>query len=328
MPMKMEGDFQENAFKDLQILVIGDAMIDRYYYGQINRQSPEANVPIVDVEQAENRLGGAANVALNLAQLGAKAHLMSFKGDDDHAVLFQALLSTQGIHAQLIPSNRKTTVKTRLYHNNEYVMRYDIEDTFAIEEEVLASLLKQIEALCQKECIDAIILQDYNKGLFTEKSIPAIIELVNRYKIPIAVDPKENHFFAYQKVNLFKPNLKEINKALQLDTKGSDELELKRACKMLQEQLLCKRVLITMAHHVAVAYEDTIFYKVEAHSRNVVDVSGAGDTVIAMAGLLLALDFPIKKILFYSNLAGGLVIEERGVKALTWKLWAQHVMQH
>ena len=323
--MKMEADFQADAFKDLQILVIGDAMIDRYYYGQINRQSPEANVPIVDVNLLENRLGGAANVALNIAQLGATAHLMTFKGKDEHAELFQQLLKDEGICFKLVDSNRKTTIKTRLYNDNEYVMRYDIEDTFDIEEEVLAQLLKNIETDCQKVPLHTVILQDYNKGNFTEKSIQAIIDLVKRYGIPIAVDPKEKHFFAFQEVSLFKPNLKEINSALGLALMGSDDLALKSACKTLQERLKCKGVLLTLAHHGAVAYEDEVFYKVEAHPRKVVDVSGAGDTVIAMAGLLLALNFPMNKILFYSNLAGGMVIEERGVKALSCSDWAQHM---
>lgn len=325
MPMKMEGDFQANAFKDLQILVIGDAMIDRYYYGKINRQSPEANVPIVDVEQIENRLGGAANVALNIAQLGAKAHLMTFKGNDAEAEVFQDLLRADGICFKLVPSNRKTTIKTRLYNGNEYVMRYDIEDTFDIEDTVLTELLKHIEIACLKVPLNAVILQDYNKGLFTPKSIQAIIELVQGFGIPIAVDPKEQNFFAFKEVNLFKPNLKEINKALALELDGRDEQELKKACKKLQEELSCKRILLTLADQGAVAFEDNVLFHVAAHPRKVVDVSGAGDTVIAMAGLLLALNFSIDRILYYSNLAGGLVIEERGVKALTWERWNQCV---
>lgn len=322
--MSILHDFQEETFKHLKILVIGDAMIDRYYYGKINRQSPEANVPIVDVDQIEHRLGGAANVALNIAHLGAKVHLMTFKGNDTEAVLFQNLLSEEGIDFNLVASNRKTSIKTRLYNENDYVMRYDIEDTFDIEETVLNELLGNIETACQTKLFNAVILQDYNKGLLTQKSIQAIVSLIQSYGIPIAVDPKEQNFFAYQKVDLFKPNLKEINKALALDLKGDDELGLKQACHQLQEQLACKSVLLTLAHNGAVAFNDDVFYHVEAHPRKVVDVSGAGDTVIAMAGLLLGLNFTIDKILFYSNLAGGLVIEERGVKALNWETWSKH----
>ncbi|MEX0595745.1 MAG: PfkB family carbohydrate kinase, partial [Candidatus Paceibacterota bacterium] len=276
--MKIGSEFKENAFKDLQILVIGDAMIDRYYYGKINRQSPEANVPIVDVDQVENRLGGAANVALNITQLGAKAHLMTFQGKDEDAQTFQKLLDLEGIAYQLVLANRKTTIKTRLYNGDEYVMRYDREDSFDIEDLVLEELLVNIESLCRRETINAVILQDYNKGLFTKKSIEGIISLLNRYQIPIAVDPKEKHFFSFQNVSLFKPNLKEINKALNLKLKGDDELGLKNACHQLQEQLSCKSVLLTLAHHGAVAFSEDVFYYVEAHPRNVIDVSGAGGT--------------------------------------------------
>lgn len=314
-------DFQKDAFRDLQILVIGDAMIDRYYYGRIERMSPEADVPIVDVDQIENRLGGAANVALNIAKLGAKAHLMTVIGQDDEASLFKTLLAEEGICHKLVESPRRTTIKTRIYKDNEYVLRYDIEDTYDLEEEVLDSLLKNIETACKKVPIGAIVLQDYNKGVLTPKGIKAIIELAKENAIPIAVDPKENNFFEYQGVDLFKPNLKEVNRALSAQVKGDDELALKKLCSDLRGRLVCESVLLTLAHHGAVAVNQLGFYKVEAHDRKVLDVSGAGDTVIAMASLLLALDFPLNKILFYSNLAGGLVIEERGVKALNLTKW-------
>lgn len=319
-------DFQAKAFSNLQILVIGDAMIDRYYYGKINRQSPEANVPIVDVETIENRLGGAANVALNIAKMGAKAHLMTFKGNDDNTIVLNQLLNEAGICNKLVNSSRKTTVKTRIYNDNSYVMRYDIEERHDITDEELSALLKNIEMACQKVPLNAIVLQDYNKGLLTAKSIKAIIETVNKYNIPIAVDPKESNFLAYENVSLFKPNLKEVNKALNLNIEGTQQAELSDACTQLTKKLTCKNVLITLAQHGAVAFNKNGFYSVPAHQRNVIDVSGAGDTVISMASLLLALNFPLEKILYYSNLAGGLVIEERGVKALSLEEWEKVVL--
>ena len=321
-----KADFTANAFKDLQILVIGDAMIDRYFYGKINRQSPEANVPIVDVENIEDRLGGAANVALNIAKMGAKAHLMTFKGNDDNAILLNQLLNQEGICNKLIDSKRKTTVKTRIYNNNEYVMRYDIEERHDITDNELEILLKNIENACQKVPLNAIILQDYNKGLLTEKSIPAIIKTINKYQIPIAVDPKEANFLSYKNVSLFKPNLKEVNKALNINLKGTQKDELAIACTNLEQQLNCEKILITLAQHGAVAADKDNFYSVYAHQRNVIDVSGAGDTVISMVSLLMALNFPLDKILYYSNLAGGLVIEERGVKALSLAEWEKLVL--
>lgn len=319
-------DFKANAFKDLQILVIGDAMIDRYFYGKINRQSPEANVPIVDVEIIEDRLGGAANVALNIAKMGAKAHLITFKGNDDNANSLQELLNEEGISNKLVDSERKTTVKTRIYNNNAYLMRYDIEERHDINNVELKALLANIESVCQNEQLHTVVLQDYNKGLLTEKSIEAIIATVNKYNIPIAVDPKESNFLSYKNVNLFKPNLKEVNKALDLNLTGVQQEDLAIACKDLIEKLNCKNVLLTLAQHGAVATNAKDFYSVNAHERNVIDVSGAGDTVISMASLLLALNFPLEKILYYSNLAGGLVIEERGVKALSLAEWEKLVL--
>lgn len=314
-------DFEKDPFKDLQILVIGDVMVDRYYYGNIERMSPEADVPIVDVNAVENRLGGAANVALNISQLGAKAHLMTIVGEDDEATLFKSLLKESDICHNLVVAPRRTTIKTRIYNDNEYVLRHDIEDVYDVEDEVLDVLLKNIKRACEKVALGAIILQDYNKGVLTPKCICSIIAYAHENGIPVAVDPKAKNFFAYHNADLFKPNLKEVNHALSIEIEGSDELALKKACKELKEKLSCKNVLLTLAEHGAVALDEAGFYKVEAHPRNVVDVSGAGDTVIAMASLLLAMDFPLNKIAFYSNLAGGLVIEERGVKALDLNKW-------
>lgn len=314
-------DFQKNSFQDLQVLVIGDAMIDRYYYGRIERMSPEAEVPIVDIDKIENRLGGAANVALNISSLGAKAHLMTIVGNDEEALLFKQLLNEAGICNNLVEANRRTTIKTRIYENNKYVLRYDIEDTYDLEEEAINKLLANIKLAMEKVPLGAIVLQDYNKGVLTERTIEAIISYAKDNNIPVAVDPKEKYFFEYQQVDLFKPNLKEVNKALNADVKGDDEIGLKKLCGKLKDSIAAKSILLTLAQHGAVALDEVGFYKVEAHEREVVDVSGAGDTVIAMASLLLALEFSTNKIMFYSNLAGGLVIEERGVKALDLALW-------
>ena len=319
------GDFQKDAFNDLQILVVGDAMIDRYYYGRIERQSPEADVPIVNIQETENRLGGAANVAVNIAKLGAKAHLMTVIGDDEDGALFQQLLEGEGISHKLVKTAKPTTVKTRIYSANNYVLRYDIEDRVAITEDAEKDLLESIERVFKTVPLSAIILQDYNKGVLTTSCIHAIIDLAKQANIPVIVDPKEDNFFAYQGVDLFKPNLKEVNKALNTSYTGDMDTALNEACHMLRERNACKAVLLTLAQHGAVAQDASGFYKVDAHKRNVVDVSGAGDTVVAMAALLLGLHFPLPKLLFYSNLAGGLVIESRGVKALDYEHWIQAI---
>ncbi|MCB0509767.1 MAG: D-glycero-beta-D-manno-heptose-7-phosphate kinase, partial [Bacteroidetes bacterium] len=245
-------DFQKNAFANLQVLVIGDVMIDRYFYGEVNRQSPEADVPILDVGLIENRLGGAANVALNIAKMGAKAHLMSLLGADEDAAIFKDLLKEQGVCFKLVESNRKTTVKARLYKGNEYLMRYDFEDKHDIEEDELEQLLANVKLACEKLSLNAIVLQDYNKGVLSEKSIKSLIDLIKPFGIPIVVDPKEKNFFAYQAVSLFKPNLKELNKALSLNINPQDDVALEAACAMLRERLDCEMVLITRAQYGAI----------------------------------------------------------------------------
>lgn len=308
--------FDKNTFSKLNVLVIGDAMIDAYYYGKINRQSPEANVPIVEIENKENRLGGAANVALNIVTLGAKAHLMCFKGNDNNADELEKMLQKYQIKYVPIPCNRKTTVKARVYNGNEYVLRLDEEDTFGIKEQELQVLEKSLNDFLSLNKIDIAILQDYNKGFFTKESIAIICQLLYKMNIPFTVDPKKDNFFAYRNATLFKPNLKEINWALESKIEGTDFENIKNACSKLMLKNNSKNILVTLAENGAIAVNNSESYYEKAHKRNVIDVSGAGDTVIAMASLLLALNAPLNEILYYSNLAGGLVIEERGVQAL------------
>lgn len=308
--------FDKNTFSKLNVLVIGDAMIDAYYYGNIHRQSPEANVPIVEIGNKENRLGGAANVALNIASLGAKAHLICFKGNDSNALEMNKMLLDYDINYLAVLSNRKTTVKARIYNGNEYVLRLDEEDTFSIKEQECQILEKLLTDFLSKNKIDVAILQDYNKGFFTKESIAIISNILNERDIPFTVDPKKDNFFEYKNAALFKPNLKEINWALESKIEGTDFENIKNACSRLITKNNSRNILVTLAENGAIAVDSSKNYYEKAHKRNVIDVSGAGDTVIAMASLLLALNAPLNEILYYSNLAGGLVIEERGVQAL------------
>ncbi len=308
-----------DSFKDLDILVIGDAMIDRYVYGNIERQSPEAPVPIVDVKKTDDRLGGAANVALNISTLGAKSHLMSFYGNDENALVFKKLLKKNGICNILIPSKRKTTLKTRVYNKNTYVVRFDIEDKYAIDSFELDTLLKNIEKACINVPLDAIVLQDYNKGLLSKESIPRIIQIGLKHKIPIIVDPKFDNFFEYKNVDLFKPNLKEVEKALNISIDVSKEDSLKKICKKLLNRISCKNILVTAAEHGAMAANKNSFYKIPAQKTKVVDVSGAGDTVIAIASLLYASHYSLEDVLYFCNLAGSLAVSYKGVHALSIK---------
>ena len=191
-------------FAQQKVLIVGDAMLDAYMWGNINRQSPEADVPIVNIEKHEKRLGGAANVAKNIASLGARPILCSVIGDNDQG--FFEVMNKQGLCTKgVLQENRKTTVKTRIISNNKHQLRVDEEDLFPIQSE--QAFVKNTIALM--EGVSVIIFQDYNKGVLTSTVIKKIIAAAKSKQIPIAVDPKKDNFWAYQGVDLFKPNLKE-----------------------------------------------------------------------------------------------------------------------
>jgi len=310
----------KNIFSETKVLVIGDAMLDRYFMGKVERQSPEADVPVVDIDTIYNKLGGSANVALNIKMLGAEVELISCIGDDEAAIDFLKELNDVEIISDrtLVSEKRKTTLKGRVYNNNEYLLRLDREtiEDFSAEESYL--LLQKIKQSIDVFKPDVAILQDYNKGVFTKDNISAIIELLQNNNIKIAVDPKKDNFLGYKNVDLFKPNLKEISEALDIKIDSKNENHLSNACKVLLERINCKTSLITLSEDGVIALDrDNTFIHFPAFKRSVVDVSGAGDTVISVASLFLALDYSIEDIAFFSNLAGGMTIEKKGVVALT-----------
>lgn len=309
----------KNIFNQAKILVIGDAMIDRYFFGKVERQSPEADVPVVDIERIENKLGGAANVALNIKSLNAQVELICSIGKDESAQDFLQQLEENKIVAKrvLAFSKRPTTVKGRVYNAQNYMLRMDRENISDFTTEESFQLLQNIKKSIDEFKPDVAILQDYNKGLLTAQNIPEIIELLQNNDIKIAVDPKKDNFLAYKNVDLFKPNLKEISEALQQKIDATQKKDLEQMSVLLKEKLQCKNSLVTLSENGVVAFDEQNKYThFPAFKRNVIDVSGAGDTVIAIASLFLALNFDIEKIAFYSNLAGGIVIEHKGVIAL------------
>lgn len=306
----------KDSFSNLTVLTIGDGMLDRYYYGEINRKSPEADVDIVDVQEKEDKLGGAANVALNIATMGAQSVLISLAGRDEDSQIYQNLLQGKQVIAQTLITARPMTVKTRIYNKNNYVLRLDREVTDAIDELISKDLLTKIENAIISFQPDICILQDYNKGIFTKENISNIIQLLKKHDILIAVDPKEANFFEFKNVDLFKPNAKEVAIALKMTIQKSDKNNLKNAAKKLAEQLRFKHLLLTLSEHGVMSYSEGSFDFVPAKKRNVVDVSGAGDTVIALASLLLASKVPMTQILELTNLAGGIMIEQKGVNPL------------
>lgn len=305
------------SFTQKTILVIGDMMIDAYLNGKVTRVSPEAPVPIVNFESREDRLGGAANVALNLKALGAKAILCSTIGVDDNGkrmikLMKKNALVTQGI---LNSPERMTTVKTRVIGNNQQLLRIDSEESSDINSSDEDLLIQRISQLINTEDIDAIILEDYNKGILTNKVIRTTVALANEKGIPTTVDPKKKNFFAYENVTLFKPNLKELKEGLDLQITYSktSTADFESAVNTLMHKLKCKKTFVTLSEHGVFIQEKEDRNYVDAHKRNITDVSGAGDTVISVATLCLTAGCSNMEIAEIANLAGGLVCEHVGV---------------
>lgn len=307
-----------DKFNGLRVLVIGDVMMDAYVLGKVTRISPEAPVPIVSLDDEDERIGGAGNVALNLVSLGAKPIIATAVGTDSHGEKLAILLESNGISIDgvIFSEKRKTTVKTRVISDKQQLLRIDSEDTFPISNSEEEQLISRIEKLIESG-LDAIIFEDYNKGVLTEKLISKVIELAKTSNIPTAVDPKKVNFLAYRNVTLFKPNLKELKEGLNVDFNISNtKFEFEQAVNNLESKLNNEISFITLSEHGVFIKNSSKKHYVKAHLRNISDVSGAGDTVIAVATLCLAAKLEIEQIAEISNIAGGLVCEKSGVVSI------------
>lgn len=314
--MTLETLFEE--FKKKKIIVLGDVMIDAYLSGKVDRVSPEAPVPIVNFSKREERLGGAANVALNLISLGAQVAMASVIGEDQDAQTMVRLFDEKSISTSgLIRSkDRQTTVKTRVIGNHQQLLRVDQEQTNDISKAEEELLIEKVEALL-KEGYDALIFQDYNKGVLTEKIIERVIEITKKYDVLTTVDPKLKNFLAYKGVTLFKPNLKELSEGVQIKIDfANDRSQFHQAIATLNNILQPKIVFVTLSEHGVFIQNENENYHIEAHERTISDVSGAGDTVISVATLCLAAGLCIEALAAMANLAGGIVCEYRGVVAI------------
>jgi len=315
---KSELEILFQKFNSLTALVIGDVMIDAYYWGKVERISPEAPVPVVQVQKRENRLGGAANVALNVKSLGAKAIICSVVGDGSKGDIFRATLkennfSTEGI----IDSNeRMTTVKTRVISQGHHLLRVDEEITTPLNKTDERHLLNCIKNILDRQKVDVIIFEDYNKGVLTENVIKTVIDIAVAKNIPTTVDPKKDNFFAYEKVTLFKPNLKELREGLRVDFDKNDTGLLQKAMNDLQEKLGNEITMVTLSELGIMTKGKNGFVHEAAHERKILDVSGAGDTVISVASLALAGGANAAVAAQLANLAGGLVCEKVGVVSI------------
>ncbi len=302
-------------FNGLKVLIVGDVMLDSYVWGRVSGISPEAPVPVLKHGNSENRLGGAANVALNVHSLGAIPIMCSVIGNDENGQEFRKLVRKAGLlETGLIETtDRETTTKTRVFAGHQQLMRIDRETDSYINPELEAQLWQKILSHSNENSISAIIFQDYDKGVITPGLIEKIIALGNEHSIPTLVDPKKRNFARYRNATLFKPNFKELCEGLNLDIDKTNYDVVHDAAQQLQEQAGFKMILITLSEHGMLISRGKEYKVIPTQARDVADVSGAGDTVIAMASLCLALGMDSNEMAALANLAAGLVCERVGV---------------
>ena len=304
-----------NGFNDLTCLIIGDVMVDAYIWGNVDRISPEAPVPVFQVQKRENRLGGAANVALNIQALGAKPILCGVIGKDVKGGIFEDIMQEAGLSNEGIiqTEDRLTTCKTRIIASSHHMLRVDEEELANISTQASEMLVARIKKITAELKIDVVIFEDYDKGLLNPTLIQTLVDYFNDLKIPTCVDPKKDNFLAYKNTTLFKPNFKEFVVGLKQDVKKGDIPTLFRHAKQFRTDQGIDQLMITLSEHGVLMATQNEEVHIPAEIRNISDVSGAGDTVISTAALALASNLPKPLIVTLSNLAGGLVCEQVGV---------------
>ncbi len=307
-----------SGFEGKKVMVIGDVMVDAYLWGTVDRISPEAPVPVVALRNRENRPGGAANVALNLQALGATPLLFSVIGKDHQGELFLDLMTRNGMSVSglIASSERVTTTKFRIIGNKMQMLRVDEESLHDLSTREEDNLLKCITDSGRAEKPDALILQDYDKGVLSPEVIRRITEWAQQENIPVCVDPKKKHFMLYRNVSLFKPNLKELKEGLKQELSVQEQEKLVASVSAFQNAQNIDMMMVTLSEHGVMIRENTEDAParfIPAHLRSITDVSGAGDTVISVAALCLASGCKAEDIASISNLAGGLVCEQTGV---------------
>ena len=329
--MMTGSDFDKlfESFDALKIGVVGDVMSDTYWWGNVDRISPEAPVPVVALRKKEQRIGGAGNVALNVGALGCKISVISITGKDDEGDQLISLMRDNNINTDYIRQSKEriTTNKIRIISRNQHMMRLDAEVILPLSVSQEEELIKAFSAYAKLEKPQLVILEDYNKGVLTENVIEKIISICKKNKILTAVDPKRKNFFAYKNADIFKPNLKEAKEGLNIIGDEVSKKLLGEIHDAIHEKMHHRISLITLS-------EKGIFYESEkekeiipTHIRSVADVSGAGDTVIAVASVVYAASENIKLMAEMANIAGGLVCEEVGTVAINKKKLAEECKQ-
>jgi len=309
-------DFQQlfSSFSSLKVGVIGDVMLDTYMWGRVERISPEAPVPVVSLQRKEYRVGGAGNVALNCRSLAAQVTMLTVTGNDEEAVILKNLLDENEIDTSymLFSASRITTNKTRIISRNHQMMRLDAETTEDLDKELQEQLIEKITLYISNEEPDVIIFEDYNKGVLTEKLISDIIRVCKERGVITSVDPKRKNFLTYKGVDIFKPNLKEVKEGLNILVDEITIPVLEKIHSEMERYLGHKISLITLSEKGVFYQQDKTGSIIPSHMRNIADVSGAGDTVIAVASLVYAVTKDVRLMAGMANIAGGLVCEEVG----------------
>ncbi len=323
--MKAQRAWKWSDFERLTVLVVGDVMLDRYLYGSVERISPEAPVPVVQLAGRETRLGGAANVALNVKAMGATPLLCSVIGTDAASEEFLELmrqheLPTEGL---LRHPGRPTTAKTRVMAGAQHLLRIDEEITHDLAFNDEQRLLDAALQLLERHAVQVVIFQDYNKGVLTRQVIERLLAEAGRRQIPTAVDPKDRNFWAFKGVSLFKPNLKEIRRQYPGAIQPADLASLQAAAAFIRARLGNYISLITLSDKGIFVEAGDGGCLIPTQPRIIADVSGAGDTVISVASLALALGIAPREMALLANLAGGQVCEKPGVAPLNRKLLEQ-----
>jgi rfaE bifunctional protein kinase chain/domain len=303
-------------------------MVDSYIWGKVERISPEAPVPIISITNKEIRLGGAANVAKNVASLGASPILCSVAGNDQDGIALLDLMKKSGMSQDgiVLSNDRITTVKERMLSASQQILRIDRETTKPLNRRDRTELLARISNLMDH--VNVVIFEDYDKGVIDRKLIKAVVSLAKKRNIPTAVDPKKTNFLHYENVTLFKPNLKEIKEGLKIEFRNDDKKAISDAARLLRKKIKADKIFITRSEYGAYILSEHGEHFVAAHPRSISDVSGAGDTVVSTSALCLAMDLPDLFLAELANLAGGLVCEHLGVVSIDRNHLIEEAIKH
>ena len=305
-----------SSFSQQSILVIGDVMLDKFMWGNASRISPEAPVPIISVNKISHSPGGAANVALNLSKLSANVQILGIVGDDNEGAILEDTLLKNGVKTQFITDAKiSTTTKTRIIAHGQQVVRTDYEDIRDVNSDQIKIIKDIIDKIISE--IDAIIIQDYNKGLLVKDSIKTILEISSEKNIPVYVDPKKDNFFAYNKIRLFKPNLFEFESAINFKEQDKSFEDLG---KDLRKKINAEILMVTRSEEGVTLFTDKNVQTISTKARKVHDVSGAGATAISAFVLADLCGANIEESAMISNYAAGRVCEEVGVVPISLEM--------